>query len=86
MGASLLRAAGLPHLIAPDLDAYVATAVRLAREPAALAALRAEVAHQRDRCALFDTRRWVRNVERLYRRMWTRWVEGGPIPRVLRID
>jgi predicted O-linked N-acetylglucosamine transferase (SPINDLY family) len=85
VGESLLRAAGLPELVVADLDGYVATAVRLGRDRAALAALRETLAAQRDRCALFDTRRWVRNLERGLRAIWARHAAGEPVPRVTRL-
>lgn len=76
VGASLLTAIGLPELVAPDLAAYAATALRLAREPAALAALRARLAANRLTTPLFDTARFARGLEDAYRRMWSRHRAG----------
>jgi len=72
VAASALTAAGLPELIVSSLDAYEALALRLAREPQTLAALRAELEHARGRCALFDTARYTRNLEAAYLAMWER--------------
>jgi predicted O-linked N-acetylglucosamine transferase (SPINDLY family) len=72
VAASLLRAIGLPELVAPDLDAYERTAVELARDPAALAALRAKLAAHRSSLPLFDTARFTRNLEAAFDEMWAR--------------
>lgn len=80
--ASLLSAAGLPELIAPDFEEYERRAVHLATHPAELKAIRAKWAGQRQTCALFDTRRFVRNLERAYRLMWENYAAGHP-PRQL---
>jgi predicted O-linked N-acetylglucosamine transferase (SPINDLY family) len=76
VGASLLHAIGLPELAAVDLEAYEATALRLAQEPAALAALRAKLAVNRLTQPLFDTPRFVRGMEEAFRRMWARHRAG----------
>jgi predicted O-linked N-acetylglucosamine transferase (SPINDLY family) len=68
IGESLLRAAGLPELVAPDREAYVAQAV-------ALAANRARLKGYRDRLVaragpLFDTAGRVRELEEVLLKMW----------------
>jgi predicted O-linked N-acetylglucosamine transferase (SPINDLY family) len=78
VAASLLHAAGLPELAVQSLQQYEQTALRLAREPAMLAALKASLAHNRDTCALFDTSRFVRNLESAYIAMWERYRNGMP--------
>jgi predicted O-linked N-acetylglucosamine transferase (SPINDLY family) len=77
VAASLLTAARLPELIAPDLDAYVETAVRLADDPAALGALASRLRGDTSRLPLFDTARTVRQLESAYARMWERYGRGG---------
>jgi protein O-GlcNAc transferase len=69
VGASLLAAAGLPELIALSLEEYEARALQLAREPAALAALRDKVQRTVRASALFDTRERVRELESAYAEM-----------------
>jgi len=69
VAASALNAAGLPELIALSLEAYEALALKLAREPQALAALRAKLERNRATCALFDTTGYTRNLEAAYTRM-----------------
>ena len=66
VAASLLKAVGLPELIAPDIAAYEALALRLARDPAELARLRALVAANRLTTPLFDSERFARDLEALY--------------------
>ena len=61
-----MQAAGLPELIAGDLPAYEALALKLARDPALLKAIREKLAANRDRMALFDTARFTRNLEAAY--------------------
>lgn len=63
MAGSLLHAAGLPELVAPSEAAYEDLAVQLASQPDLLAALKNRLKSQRDTCALFDTPRFVRNLE-----------------------
>ena len=78
VAASLSYAAGLPELVAPSLHDYEQFALRVAREPATLAALKAKLVHNRDTCALFDTARFVRNLESAYIAMWERYRHGAP--------
>ena len=76
VGASLLSALGLPELIAPALSEYEALALRLAREPAAHAAIREKLARNRGTRPLFDTARYTRNLEAAYTTMWQRHRDG----------
>jgi predicted O-linked N-acetylglucosamine transferase (SPINDLY family) len=72
VAASLLRAAGLPELITKSLGDYEALALKLARDPAKLSALKAKLAQTRAICPLFDTVRFTRNLEAAYRSMLER--------------
>jgi len=76
VAASLLRAVGLPELIVDDLPAYQALALRLARDPAALAALKARLAMARDAAPLFDAARTCRLLESAYLTMHERQQQG----------
>jgi protein O-GlcNAc transferase len=69
VAASILRAAELPELITENLTAYEALALKLARDPAALKTVRAKLRANRSRVPLFDTTRFTRNLEALYRDM-----------------
>ncbi len=66
VAASILQAAGLPELIADDLKSYEALALKLARDPGSLMAIREKLTTNRDRMALFDTARFTRNLEAAY--------------------
>ena len=86
------RAAG--ELIAKDDDEYEVLAIRLASEfsyrmhPSGsgegvgrLGELRKLLYDSRWTCALFDTKRWVTDLESAYDEAWRRWVanQGGDI-------
>ncbi len=72
VAASLLQAVGLPDLVAGSPAAYEARALELARDRAALAAIRARLAANRVTHPLFDTDRYRRHVEGAYLTMWER--------------
>lgn len=81
VAASVLEAAGLPELIAGNLDEYEALALALATDPERLAALRARLAAQRETCPLFDIERYRRGLEAAYTLMWQRLENHlSPIP------
>lgn len=64
MAGALLTAAGLPELITYDLQAYQDKAVELATTPGACLRLREHLEMERANGVLFDTPRFVRNLER----------------------
>ena len=78
VGASMLRAAGLPDLVADSLQDYEALAVGLAGDPQRLAAVRARVAAARTESAFFDADRFRRGIEAAYRTMATTARAGAP--------
>jgi protein O-GlcNAc transferase len=78
VAASLLQALGLPELIANSPEAYEALALRLARDPAALDAIRTKLASNRATHPLFDTARFTRNLEAAYFYMWDRAERAEP--------
>lgn len=63
VAASLLRAVGLPELVATDAAGYVRTAVWLAQQPVECLALRQKLSRARDDSALFDTAGFTRHLE-----------------------
>ena len=73
VGASLLSAVGLNELIARDPSEYEALAVELATNPQKLSAVRQKLATNRKTWPLFDTGRFVRNVEQAFLSMWERY-------------
>jgi predicted O-linked N-acetylglucosamine transferase (SPINDLY family) len=78
VAASLLRAVGLTELITTSLEEYETLALKLAREPALLASIKAKLAHNRDTYPLFDTARFTRHIEAAYTRMWERQQSREP--------
>src|SRR6185503_4795162 len=66
VAASILKAANLPELVVQDLTGYETLALRLARDPETLAAIRNKLKTGRDRVPLFDTLRFTRNLEAAY--------------------
>jgi len=78
VAASVLQAVDLPELVTTSLGEYEALALKLAREPGQLAAIKAKLRANRDRCALFDTPRMTRSLEAAYTQMWERTQRGLP--------
>ena len=78
VGASLLLAAGLPELITASLEDYEALALKLAKDPVALAALREKLVRNQASAPLFDTDRSRLGIEAAYRHMATTARRGDP--------
>ena len=70
VAASLLKAVGMPELIAPTLADYEALAIALAKDPARLQALRQKLIDTRATAPLFDTDAFARNIEAAYTMMY----------------
>jgi predicted O-linked N-acetylglucosamine transferase (SPINDLY family) len=85
VAGSLLRAVGLPELVTDALPAYEQLALSLAREPHLLAELRARLANNRTKAALFDTDRFRRHIEAAYLAMWEKQ-RRGERPRAFAVD
>jgi predicted O-linked N-acetylglucosamine transferase (SPINDLY family) len=85
VAASLLKAVGLPEMIATTLADYEATAIRLATDPATLAQLKTKLANNRLTTPLFDTPRYTRHLEAAYVAMHERY-RAGQCPVPLAID
>ena len=79
VAASTLSALGLPELITHSAEEYERKALDLARDPAALAALRNRLLTNRGSSALFDTLRHCRNLEQAFVEMHRRH-ESGEAP------
>ena len=69
MAGSLVKAAGLPEMLAYSVDDYVAKAVHYATSPAELMLLRRRLIDQRLTLPLFDTKQFVFNLEAAYQQM-----------------
>jgi protein O-GlcNAc transferase len=76
VGASLLRAVGLPELVTATLEDYEALAAKLAANRALLSAVRRTLEQHRTDCPLFDTNRLRRHLEAAYQRMWNIHMQG----------
>ncbi|MFZ1908023.1 MAG: tetratricopeptide repeat protein [Burkholderiales bacterium] len=71
-GESLLRAAGLPELVAADPDAFVRIATTLGNDRALLTGLKDKLRANRQTAPLFDTVSRVRQLEAAFAEMWRR--------------
>ena len=78
VAASLLRAVGLPELIANSSDAYESLALSLALKPDRLAAVRQKLAGNLLTHPLFDTGLFARHMEAAYAQIWQRHCAGLP--------
>jgi protein O-GlcNAc transferase len=76
VAASLLHALGLSELITHSVAEYEVLALRLARDPHALSAMRTKVARNRQGSALFDTARFARHLEAAFKAMVARHERG----------
>ena len=83
MAGSLLRAIGLPELVATNHAEYVQKAIHYATHREELAALRSRLAKAKEaRSGYFDTPRFVRHLEDGYRQIASRSREGLPAAHV----
>lgn len=78
VASSLLNAIGLPQLVCPSLKDYENLAVNLAEDMPKLWEIRKHLEESRLTAPLFDTERWVRNLERGLDLMWMRHEQGLP--------
>jgi protein O-GlcNAc transferase len=76
-GLTILSNVGLPDLVSHSVADYVDKAVRLARDPARLAALRAALRPRMEASPLMDAPRFARALEAAYRRIWRTWCASG---------
>jgi len=76
VASSVLTAVGLPELITYSLNDYERLAVRLANHPEELHEIRKKLEKNRLTAPLFDTPRFVRNLEKIYKRMWENFLSG----------
>ncbi|UCD82320.1 MAG: tetratricopeptide repeat protein [Desulfobacterales bacterium] len=84
MSSSSLSAVGLPELITRNLNTYETLAVELARGPDKLQAIRKKLARNRLTYPLFDTPRFVKNLETAYQAMWEIFT-GGNSPQPIEV-
>lgn len=77
VGLGHLTTIGLPGLVAPDPEAYVALAVRLATNRSELTELRRGLRHRMARSALMDSPSYARGLEAEYHKIWASWSREG---------
>lgn len=66
VGASIVRAAGMPQLVTESVEAYIAEAVEIGTKPGRSAALKAQLRENIPHCPLFSTSAIARNLEAAY--------------------
>ena len=76
VAGSLLTSVGLSELITQSLEEYEALALKLAREPALLAAAKLKLARNRETFPLFNTQCFTRHIEAAYTTMCERSRRG----------
>jgi len=76
VAASLNSAVGVPEMTVYSINDYEFLALKLARDPAVLAAIRAKLARNRSTSPLFDTARYTRNLEAAFANMYARYRRG----------
>jgi protein O-GlcNAc transferase len=78
VAGSIVMTAGLPDLVARDEAEYHAIAKDMALNPERLEAVKMRVRQSRTDSALFNSARYTKNLEQLYREMWRRKAHGLP--------
>jgi len=78
VASSLLAAVGLPELVAPDREAYVATAIDLAHNPQRSQALKDKLARNRATAPLFDTDLCARRLDAAFEAIHARRLANLP--------
>ena len=85
VGGSLLKSAGLPECIAKDSSDYESLAVKLANDPNLLQSYRTRLLDNRSKSPLFDTSRFVGNLEKAYSFMWENY-KAGNTPKPFKVE
>ena len=67
MAASLLTAIGLEELITKSSEEYEKKAIELAQDPKKLQEIKAKLLQNKETYPLFNTRRFTKNIECLYK-------------------
>ena len=76
VGVSLLKTLGMSDFIAETTDGYVRKAVVLSANKNGLTNLRHTLRSRMHSSSLCDGPRFTKDVEGLFRQMWTRWCKG----------
>jgi len=83
VAASILQTMGFPELVTTSNENYFSLALDLAQDTSRLADIKQTLATRRLTSPLFDTERFTRDLERLYRAIWDQEVAGERKPVVL---
>ncbi|KAL9183990.1 hypothetical protein ACHAXT_002076 [Thalassiosira profunda] len=86
VGASLLQAISLDELAYPDMDQYEDAMVRCALDKEWFGDIRQKLLSSKDGSPLFDTERWVRNLEASFRKMVELEWDAGSLPDIVVSD
>jgi len=76
VSSSILTAIGLPELVTHSTKDYQALAIELATNPGALTKIQDKLLENRLKAPLFDTPRFVKNLEKAYKEMWKIFLSG----------
>jgi len=76
VSASLLKAIGLNELITKSPKEYEKLAIQLANSSSKLRNIKEKLRENRDNYPIFDTNKFVYNLEKLYILMWDRYMEN----------
>lgn len=76
VAGSLLTALGVPELITYNLDDYYAVALELASNKGKYEHIRNKILANRDSAPLFDSKKFTRNLEKVYLQMWDDYVRA----------
>lgn len=76
MSTSILQNAGLPELIAPDVEGYIETAVNLANDRERLKKIRHNLREKFAASPGMDKKSFARDMEDAYRGMWQRYCDS----------
>lgn len=76
VASSVLKATGLPELIAPSASAYQKTAIELGRNPQQIMRIKEKLAQNLATSALFDTPRYTKHFETALEEMFRRYKAG----------
>lgn len=76
VGASLLKAVGLPDLVAASAEDYESQALELAIDADRLFSIRNRLSQNRTVMPLFDSERFARHIEDAYQQAYQRWFDA----------
>lgn len=86
MAASQLATLGCPELIASTRQEYQEISIRLGTDREYLKTLRAKVWKARADSPLFDCSQYAKGLEKLFLRMWQRFLRSDPPDHISAID